>query len=80
VLREGLWERKNAGPAIIEELVKIDEKPIIRATKVLNAEAVTREDLVKTADPLDTVYDSADTTYNDEITRSYIVAVGRETA
>jgi hypothetical protein len=58
---ESLWGKKNPGLGIIEDQVKIEENSMIQTTRVLNVEAEKIEDIGRTADPLELLYDPANT-------------------
>jgi hypothetical protein len=44
VTKGGLWEQTNAGLAMIEDQVKIDENSMIQTTRVLNGGVGQTED------------------------------------
>ena len=55
-----LWGKKNPGPGLTEDQVKIEENSMIQTTMALNVEVEKIGDIGRTADPLEILYDPAD--------------------
>lgn len=62
--KEGLCGKKYPGLGITEDHVKIEENSMIQTTRALNVEVEKIGDIGRTADPLEHLYDTADTFLN----------------